>query len=152
LANPTRSTDDSSVRPANVEPGKERTYVAPEGIATEVHLFSDGRFPDMPDFALENLSIQFHPAGKPGSENVDNVGLVTFSALRDDQDATKLQVFARVLNFRSEKVTTKLQVEVFVNGQLKAIKEEPLVLEKRRVTTEKDKDEQTVRDTPGEGV
>jgi hypothetical protein len=152
LANPTRSTDDSSVRPDNVEPGKERTYVSPEGIATEVHLFSDGRFPDMPEFALENLSIQFHPAGKPGPENVDNVGLVTFNALRDEQDASKLQVFARVLNFRNEKVTGKLQVEVFVNGQLKAIKEEPLGLEKRRVVTEKDRDEQVVRDMPGEGV
>src|SRR5262249_49355784 len=32
LANPKGSADDASVRPADVEPGKERTYVAAEGI------------------------------------------------------------------------------------------------------------------------
>ena len=69
LANPSRSADDSSVRPANPEPGKERTYVAPEGIATEVHLFSDGRFPDTPEFSAGNLNIHFHTAGKPGPDN-----------------------------------------------------------------------------------
>src|SRR5437879_10359661 len=62
LANPSRTADDSSVRPGNVEVGKERTYVAAEGLPTEVHLFSDGRFPDMPDFSLGNLDIRFHTA------------------------------------------------------------------------------------------
>jgi hypothetical protein len=156
LANPTRSTDDSSVRPANVEPGKERTYVAPEGIATEVHVFSDGRFPDLPDFALENLSVHFHSAGKPGPASVDNVAIVTFSALRDDQDSSKLQVFTRVMNFRNESVggNAKLQLEVLINGQLKGIKEQPLAIKPREVITlqEAAKDEPVVRDTPGEQV
>src|SRR5438132_2330650 len=71
LANPSRSADDASVRPANVEPGKERTYVAAEGIKdTEVHLFSDGRFPDLPDFSLGNLIVHFHTAGKIEREAV----------------------------------------------------------------------------------
>src|SRR5207237_8575016 len=76
LANPTRSSDDASVRPANVEPGKERTYVGAEGITTEVHLSSDGRFPDLPDFSLGNLNVTLHTAGKPGPENVNNAALV----------------------------------------------------------------------------
>ena len=42
-----------------------------EGIKdTEVHLFSDGRFPDIPDFALGNLLIHFHTAGKTEREDV----------------------------------------------------------------------------------
>jgi hypothetical protein len=51
LANPHRSTDDAAVRPADEDPAKARTYVPAEGIAAEVHLFSDGRFPDVPGFA-----------------------------------------------------------------------------------------------------
>jgi hypothetical protein len=155
LANPKGSADDASVRPADVEPGKERTYVAAEGIKnTEVHLFSDGRFPDMPDFSLGNLNLHFHTAGKPGPENTDNVALVTFNALRDDQDATKLQVFARVLNFRNEPVQTKVELEALVNGTPTALKEKPLSLTARKVETiqEPGREESLVRDTPGEGA
>src|SRR5262249_31580131 len=121
LANPSRSTDDTASRPANVEPGKERTYVAAEGIPTDVHLYSDGRFPDVPNFALGNLGLQFHPAGKPGPENADNVGIVTVSALRDEEDPGKLRVFVRALNFRSQPVEPRVQLELFVDGQLRSV-------------------------------
>jgi hypothetical protein len=160
LANPTRSADDASVRPADVEPGKERTYVAPEGIVTEVHLYSDGRFPDMPDFAVGNLNLQFHAAGKLDREGVspellkeanvtsqakfadgpavvNNVALVAFNALRDDTDPTKLQVFARVLNFRKEPVRTKVRLTVEVDGKVKGIYGQDLDLEKRKLKVEK---------------
>jgi hypothetical protein len=157
LANPNRSADDASVRPANVEPGKERTYVAAEGIKdTEVHLFSDGRFPDMPDFALGNLIIHFHRAGKLerqevtpellkaagqtssgkvslGPAIVNNVALVAFNASRDDEDPTKLQVFARVLNFRRDPVNTKIELEVQVRGQTTGVYERKLDLPARQL-------------------
>ena len=151
LANPTRSSDDASVRPANVEPGKERTYVAAEGITTEVHLFSDGRFPDLPDFSLGNLNVTLHTAGKPGPENVSNAALVTFSAVRDEQDANKLLVFVRAVNFGPQKVEPKVQLEVLVNDRLLGIKEKPLSLPARKVETlsEPGKDD-VIRDTPGE--
>src|SRR5438477_1493196 len=45
LANPLRSTEDAAAAPPNPEPGKERTYVATEGMQADVHLYSDGRFP-----------------------------------------------------------------------------------------------------------
>src|SRR5262249_2547804 len=73
LANPTRSTDNASVAPPGVDPGSARNYVSPEGVPTEIHLFSDGRFPDMPGFAVGNLNISYHAAGKLGPENVNNV-------------------------------------------------------------------------------
>jgi hypothetical protein len=161
LANPNRSADDASVRPANVEPGKERTYVAAEGIKdTEVHLFSDGRFPEMPDFALGNLIIHFHTAGKIerqevtpellkaagqtsagkvtlGPVVVNNVGLVAFNAARDEEDPTKLQVFARVLNFRKDPVSTKIELEVQVRGQTTGLYERRLELPARQLKIEK---------------
>jgi hypothetical protein len=153
LANPTRSTDNASVAPAGVEPGKERTYVSAEGIQTEVHLFSDGRFADIPEFALGNLNIQYHAAGKLGPENVNNVALVRLSAQRDEQDATKLQVFVRALNFRPTRVATKIQLEVQVNGRLTSVHEKDLPLDARQVTEEKlpNREEPVLRDMPGEG-
>jgi hypothetical protein len=152
LANPTRSTDDASVRPANEDPSKARTYVRAEGISTEVHLYSDGRFPDLPDFSLGNLNVHLHSAGKLGAENVNNVGIVTFNALRDDQDPSKLQVFVRAVNYRNRKTETKAVLEMFVDGKLKSIKERSLSLSARRVETvsEPGKEETVVHDTPGE--
>jgi hypothetical protein len=167
LANPTRSADDASVRPANVEPGKERTYVTPEGISTEVHLFSDGRFGDMPDFSVGNLNISYHMAGQPTpaasvkggptelQENTDNVAIVAFNALRDDQDASKLQVFVRVLNYRNldlDAPGAKVVLEVYAGGQLTGIKEQPLSVKARQVVKleEGGKNESEIRDTPGE--
>jgi hypothetical protein len=152
LANPSRSTDDASVRPANVEPGKERTYVAAEGIATEVHVFSDGRFPDLPEFSLGNLNMHLHTAGKLGPENVNNVAIVTFNALRDEQDASKLQVFVRAMNFRKQAVDAKVQLEVLVDDRTQGIKEKPLSLPARQVdkVPEAGREEPLIRDTPGE--
>jgi hypothetical protein len=167
LANPTRSTDDASVRPANVEPGKERVYVAADGIAAEVHLFSDGRFNDLPDFTVGNLSINYHMAGKPTppgqgkgaatelQENTDNVAIVSFSAARDEQDPSKLQAFVRILNYRNLDVDApgaKVALEVYAGGRLTAIKEKPLSLKARQVAKFEDaaKGESEIRDTPGE--
>jgi hypothetical protein len=117
LANPLRSTDDAAVRPANEDPAQARTYVAAEGVAAEVHLFSDGRFPDVAAFAAGNLDLNYHRIGKAGAENVDNVGLVTLNAVRDERDAGAVQVFARALNFRPEPATVKIEVEWRVPGQ-----------------------------------
>ncbi|HTU20846.1 MAG TPA: VWA domain-containing protein [Gemmataceae bacterium] len=117
LANPLRSTDDAAVRPANEDPAQARTYVAAEGIAAEVHLFSDGRFPDVSSFAAGNLDLNYHRIGKAGAENVDNIGLGNLNAARDEQDPSKLQVFARLLNFRSEPATVKVEIEWRVPGR-----------------------------------
>src|SRR5258708_8073621 len=132
LANPTRSADDNSVKPADVTPGKERTYVSAEGVATAVHLYSDGRFPDLPDFPMGNIALQYHLAGKPGPENTNNVAVVTFNAVRDDQDASKMQAFVRVANFRPQPVQAQLELEVLVNGQVKGIQKKTVNLQARQ--------------------
>jgi hypothetical protein len=121
LANPARSTDDAASRPAGEDPAKARTYVASEGIPTEVFLYSDGRFPDVTDFSLGNLSVQYRAIGEPGSEAADNVGFVTLSAARDDRDPGRLLVFAQVANFRSVEARVQVDLEVFVNGTLRDV-------------------------------
>jgi von Willebrand factor type A domain/Aerotolerance regulator N-terminal len=121
LANPTRSTDDAASRPPGEDPAKARTYVAAEGMPTEVFLFSDGRFPDVPDFNLGNLSVQYRAMGEPGREAADNVGFVTLNAARDDRDPGRLLVFAQVANYRSVESRVQVELELLVNGEVRDI-------------------------------
>lgn len=163
LANPRRTTDDFAVRPEDQEPGKERTYVPAEGIPTVLHLFTDGRFPDVKEFALGNLQARYHAIGLPGPENADNIALVTLNALRNEKDPTKLQVLAGVHNYRPQEAQVKLQLEVYVNGQLQKLYEEPqgdpMTLPARRVRLAElapkgdttDQPRQVLADEPGEG-
>ena len=123
LANPRRSAENEASRPSGEEAGKERTYVPAEGIPTQVHLFSDGRFPDVPDFNLGNLNVTFHAIGKPGPENVDNIALVTLNAGRDEKDPTKIQVLANVRNYGPRPVQARVQLEVRRHGDLQDIRE-----------------------------
>jgi von Willebrand factor type A domain/Aerotolerance regulator N-terminal len=112
LANPARSTENEATRPANTAAGKERTYVAPEGVAAEVHLYSDGAFPPVPDFALANLTLNYHvpplPQNLDGS--ADNVAITRLDAARDGD---RLTVTATVRNYRTaplEQLTARLDV------------------------------------------
>jgi hypothetical protein len=167
LANPVRSTANEISRPANEEAGKERTYVAVEGMPAEVHLYSDGRFPAVPDFNLGNLNVNFHIAGqvvmeekekgktelKPAPDSSDNIGLVTFNARRDEADPRKLQVFATAMNYRATPARAKIQLDVNVNGKLKGVYEKQVDVPARQVKDEKAADgkEPASTDTPGEG-
>ena len=154
LANPTRSTENEASRPPDEEPGKERTYVPVEGTPTAVHLFSDGRFPDVRDFNLGNLRIHFHLAGEPGPENVDNVAITTCNALRDDTDPTKLRVFVGLRNYRPKAVETRVELEYWVNGKRDLLPDKKVQLPARVVKEEKEpgKEEPTYLDNPGEGT
>ena len=168
LANPVRSAENEISRPANEQPGKERTYAAAEGVPAEVHLFSDGRFPPVPDFSLGNLNLNFHVAGqvvleaatgkeepklKPAPESADNIGLVTFNARRDEADPRRLLVFATVMNYRGSPVRSKIQLDVRINGQLKGVYEKQVDVPARQMKEEKagEGKEPVITDTPGEG-
>jgi hypothetical protein len=153
LANPLRSTDDAAVRPANEDPAQARTYVPAEGIAAEVHLLSDGRFPDVSAFAAGNLDLNYHRIGKVGPEDVDNIGLVTLNAVRDEQDASKVQVFVRALNFRRQDATVKVEIEWRVPGQGDFNLRDQMVRLPGRVYRPADPErDDPGSDVPGEGV
>jgi hypothetical protein len=112
LANPLKSTMNQAVRPEGEDPSQARTYVdvEVEAVAAEVHLFSDGRFPDVPNFAAGNLTLHYHRVGRPGPEAVDNLGIVGCNAVRDENDPSRLQVFVRVLNFRRDPADVTLEL------------------------------------------
>ncbi len=117
LANPTRSTENESVKPDNPELGKERSYATAEGIDTQVHLYSDGRFLDVADFALTNLQMQLHVPERKENGSGDNVGITRFDVLRNEADPTKLQVFLRVNNFRSKPANVSISVDALAEGK-----------------------------------
>jgi hypothetical protein len=168
LANPVRSTEDVSVQPEDVPAGQERMYVPPKGITTTVHLYSDGRYAPISEAALAslnsrasgntsvlgNLNLRYHMAGNPGPENADNVGIVVFNAVRwgdpanNNQDLQKLQVLLRVRNFRPQKTSVHVRLDVYVQEKIVHVDQRRLLLRERQfVKGEEDLD---ARDKPGE--
>jgi hypothetical protein len=120
-ANPNRSTENESAAPANPEPGKERTYFSTEGFAADIFLFSDGRFPNVADFPLENLNIQFPeiPATSVNGTS-NNLAIVRFTAERDASDPQKIVVQSGILNFRDKPAEIKVQLDVLVKNEQNA--------------------------------
>jgi hypothetical protein len=174
LANPLRSTEDVASRPEAEEPGKERTYVQPKGIATDVHLFSDGRFADVSEAALANLNSRrlgntsvlgnlnliFHSAGLQGMENVDNIGIVALNALRlpdepgraADPEAVRVQVLVRVRNYRPAPAHVQLRLDVLVDGKLTHPEQRDLELPPRQLKKNEEDRAEPIVDMPGEAT
>lgn len=143
LANPHRSTDDQAVRPDGENPAEARQYVGIDGIAAEVHLYSDGKFPEVPGFAAGNLALNYHRIGAKGAENVSNVGIVTLNAVRDEKDSSKLQVYVRVANFGRERAEPHVELRWGLAGRKDfSLRDAALSIDPRVVDATKD--------TPGE--
>jgi hypothetical protein len=100
LANPGRSAE---------APTDERVA---EAMPAKLFIFSDGKFPAVRDFELGHLDPVFVPIA--GSAPA-NVGIVAFSAGRQEGRPDKLQAFARIGNFGPTDVTVSLKL--FLEGQ-----------------------------------
>jgi hypothetical protein len=131
-------------------------YAAAEGIPADIHLYSDGRFADVPNLALGNLQLTFHSpaAGEPG--NADNVGIIRFDAVRDEQDPTRLQAYVRVLNFRNTPVPAGVDLDVLSGGKaIQDVRHKDLPLAARVFQPPLPDDASptnTGKDVPGESV
>jgi hypothetical protein len=173
LANPRRSTEDVASRPENPEAGQERTYVQPKGIPTDVYLFSDGRFPDLPKevvdklnsrrlgnmSAVGNMVLRFQLAGKKGPEHVNNIGIVNFSAARlvdpagggPARDTLTLQVLVQVRNYRPKAEVVKVRLEAVAEGKVLHRQEKLIDLPARKVVAADKAKGVKEKDEPGEG-
>ncbi len=113
-ANPRRSAEDASLE--GPEPGQQvgRTTLRPEGIATDVYLFSDGRFADVLDFTPGKLNLRLKPIGRSSN----NVGVVRMDLRRNEYQPDEFEVGVRVMNFRPEAIEARVavQLDVFVRG------------------------------------
>ena len=152
LANPAKSTANQAVTPEGVDPTKQRTYVDVklESVPAEVHLFSDGRFADVADFAAGNLDIRYHRMGTQGQS--DNIGIVAFKAERNDQGAGSLRVFLRAANFRDTEVHAQVKLDEmdWKDGELHVVDShiEPLDLKPLEIERPTIADEAGPKGTP----
>ncbi len=151
LANPTRSTEDAAVRPENPEPGKERTYAAVEGLLADIHLFSDGRFADLPTFALANLQLNFHSPGAKEVGNADNLGITRFDAIRDETTPTKIQAFVTLMNFRNGPARAAVELDVLAGANRALdVRRKEVVIPARVYQEPTGNDAGPAKDVPGE--
>jgi uncharacterized membrane protein len=94
--------------------GLAQAFAEP-GPGLAVHLFTDGASAVGPEVKLGKLDLHFHAVGpKPGA--VNNVGLVTFSARRDDDNPRLAQVLAGVANFGPKPVEVRVELELASGG------------------------------------
>jgi hypothetical protein len=112
-ANPFRSTENLVVAPENPEPGKERTYFAPDGFEADVYLLSDGRFPAVKDFALRNLNVRYpEMPDAVGGGRSDNVGIVGFDVAREAERDGRFVATARIANYRPDPSEVKVWLDL----------------------------------------
>jgi hypothetical protein len=173
LANPLRSTEQASVEPEDVPPEQERTLVPVQGITALVHLYSDGRFSPLSESALANLAsrqagnvsalgnlnLKYHRAGKPGPEHANNLGIVSFNAIRynpglagkiENLDIARLQVLVRVQNARAKQTQARLRLDVLQDGKLVHPEQKLLQLPPRTIIPKDEENGVEEKDVPGE--
>lgn len=78
-----------------------------------LYLFSDGRFPDVPEIKLGRLKPVYVPIGDAAAENI---AITSFTTRRREDDNSKLQAFGRVQNFSTGK--RNLDVELYLDDAL----------------------------------
>jgi hypothetical protein len=139
-ANPRQSGVDFTMpQPAEGEQAPRATD-KPEGVATDVHIYSDGRFADMPDFSTGKLHLRLEMLGRSSN----NAGIVSTNLVRDEEQPDQYELSVQVRNFGNQAIKDQLavQLEVFARGGRQDRRLEPADLAAR-----------VVNETPGkEGV
>ncbi|HVX61059.1 MAG TPA: BatA and WFA domain-containing protein [Pirellulales bacterium] len=103
LANPGRTS--------NVQ--DSRDFQVAEAQPATLYIYSDGRFPDVKDFALGHLEPVYYPIG---TETAANVSIAALTTSRREDQPDKLQAFARLENHGLEKAA--VDVELKIDGAL----------------------------------
>lgn len=73
---------------------------------SEIHLFSDGAFEGLEEFATKGLRLVFHRVGQRG----DNAGIVTLDVRANPEDPSKRAIFATVANPSSRPVSSTMDL------------------------------------------
>ncbi len=153
-ANPRRSAEEGEVelRQEATDAKMARSLGTPEGIQTDVIIFSDGRFPDVNNFALGKLRPSLVAIG--GEAN--NVGITWANLKRDENRPDLFEVTVRVQNFGKEAIKQglSLQIETFAYGdrqdvQLKRLQMGALTRQERDSTSSEGVKYKQMIDLPG---
>jgi len=97
LANPGRSSFDNL-----------SDIMVADAIPATVYLLSDGAFGDLGDFDVGKLKIEYFPIGEP---KTNNLGILSFAVQRNEDKASKLEAFARIVNHGDQKVDFTASLE-----------------------------------------
>jgi len=130
-ANPRQSGVDFTLeQPVEGEAARRATDKA-EGVPTDVHIYSDGRFADLPDFAPGKLSLRLELVGRSSR----NVGIVRLNLIRDEDQPDQYELSVQVANFGDQPIKDELSVQLEVFNRLgrQDLKIEPADLMPRRV-------------------
>lgn len=115
-ANPRRSAEEGVIEQIDASSDKmARSLGTPEGVPTEVLIFSDGQFPDVANFTLGKLRPSLVTIG--GEAN--NVGITWANLKREEEHPDQFEVTVRVQNFGKESIKNaiSLQIETFAYGE-----------------------------------
>jgi hypothetical protein len=103
LANPNRTSQAEDIADLQVA----------DPLPAELQIFSDGRFPPLPEFSLENLVPTFVPIG---IERSSNVAITAFSVDPGGPEAASAEAYGRIANLGATPV--RGTVELRRAGQL----------------------------------
>jgi hypothetical protein len=126
-ANPRRSAEDAALGRPEGGGTMPRTTLRAEGVATDVYLFSDGKFPDVTDFDLGRLNVRLQSIGRSSR----NVGIVWASLRRDPDTVGEFEVSVRVLNYEPRPIAEgqlAVRLDVFPAGAPSYTQQKPLSL------------------------
>lgn len=102
LANPGRtSTSEGDIQVA-------------DAIEAQLHMYTDGGFPNVEDIGLGNLQATYHPVG--GLRVPDNVGISQFAVSNDVNLSGKMRAFALLVNTGEQNRT--VSVSLYVDDEL----------------------------------
>jgi hypothetical protein len=98
LANPGRSSFDAL-----------NDIMVADAIPATVYLLSDGGFGDLGELDLGKLKVEYVSIGE---KDTGNLGLVGFAVQRNEDNAGKLEAFARIVNHSDESVDFNVSLEL----------------------------------------
>jgi hypothetical protein len=81
--------------PQSFSAGAADTKATVETAAPKLHIYTDGGFADIKDFALAALEPHYYAVGQAGT----NIAIVGMMVRRNEESPDTLQVFARLYNF-----------------------------------------------------
>jgi hypothetical protein len=93
--------------------GQDTDQPAASGMPATVYLFSDGRFADVNDFRLGNLTPVYVPIG---AVEPANVGITAFTVRRREDKREQSQAFGQIENFGPQDLT--VEAELYLNDAL----------------------------------
>jgi hypothetical protein len=114
-ANPRRGGLEAGVeQPESGSGTLPRSMGASEGVPTDVYVYSDGGFADVPDFNLGRLTLRMQPIGKSSN----NIGIARLTLRRDEDRPDMLDVEVHVKNFSDRVIQGQIDVmlEVYAGG------------------------------------